>query len=356
MSEAVPPSPGSPASVRLTPPFRLRGGEAMGARIVVAAGLSLLSAALLVALSGHSPLAAFGAMALGAVGSPHQIGVGLNRATPYLLAGSGVAMCFRAGVINIGAEGQIALGGVGAAAVALAWPSGASALSALAALIGAAAFGALWAGLATAIHLGRRVHEVLATLLLNFVALLMVQQTLAGPLGQFGAGFLQSPQLPAESWLWKAPEFNAHVGFLIALAAAAALSVVLWLTPFGFAVRVAGQSRPAAAYAGFSMPAMTWGVMLLAGALAGLAGGVEVLGVHHRLIEGFSLGFGFKAVTVALLGALEPLAVVPASLFVGLLEAGSLSMQRQIGVPSALVVVIEGVTMLFVLAATARRT
>src|SRR5208282_3853571 len=125
MSEAVPPSPGSPASVRLTAPFRLRDGEAMAARIVVAAGLSLLSAALLVALSGHSPLAAFGAMALGSVGSPHQIGVGLNRATPYLLAGSGVAICFRAGVINIGAEGQIALGGTGAAAVALAWPSGA---------------------------------------------------------------------------------------------------------------------------------------------------------------------------------------------------------------------------------------
>ena len=83
--------------------------------------------------------------------------------------------------------------------------------------------------------------------------------------------------------------------------------------------------------------------------------GIEVLGVHRRLIEGFSLGFGFKAVTVALLGALEPLAIVPASLFVGLLEAGSLSMQRQVGVPSALVVVIEGLTMLFVLAATVRR-
>ena len=89
--------------------------------------------------------------------------------------------------------------------------------------------------------------------------------------------------------------------------------------------------------------------------MAGLAGGIEVLGVHHRLIEGFSLGFGFKAVTVALLGACEPLAVVPAALFVGLLEAGSLAMQRQIGVPSALVTVIEGLTMLFVLAATATR-
>ena len=103
------------------------------------------------------------------------------------------------------------------------------------------------------------------------------------------------------------------------------------------------------------MPRITWGVMLIAGALAGLAGGVEVLGVHHRLTEGFSLGFGFKAVTVALLGAIEPMAVAPAALFVGLLEAGSLSMQRQICVPSALVAVIEGLTMLFVLAATVRR-
>jgi ABC-type uncharacterized transport system permease subunit len=213
----------------------------------------------------------------------------------------------------------------------------------------------LWSAIATAIHLGRRVHEVLVTLLLNFVGVLLVQQALAGPLGQAGAGFLQSPIMPSGAWLWKLPGLDAHFGFLIALAAAAALSVTLWLTPFGFAIRVAGRSRRAAAYAGFSMSGLTWAAMLLSGALAGLAGGVEVLGIHHRLIEGFSLGFGFKAVTVALLGAVEPLAVAPAALFVGLLEAGSLSMQRQIGVPSALVVVIEGLTMLFILAATVRR-
>jgi simple sugar transport system permease protein len=95
--------------------------------------------------------------------------------------------------------------------------------------------------------------------------------------------------------------------------------------------------------------------MLTAGALAGIGGGAEVLGLHHRLIEGFSTGFGFKAVTVALLGALEPAAVIPAALFVGALETGALAMQRQIGVPSALVVVIEGITMLLILAATVRR-
>jgi simple sugar transport system permease protein len=337
------------------PILRLRWRFGLAGRIGLAVALSLLCAAALIPLSGHSPLTAFAAMAYGAVGSKHAIGIALNRTTPYLISGAGVAMCFRAGIINIGAEGQIAVGGIGAAAVALAWPSGPPLLLIVAALLGGALAGAAWAALATAIHLGRRVHEVLATLLLNFVALLLVQQVLAGPLGQFGAGFLQSPLMPASAWLPEWEGFDAHAGFFIAIVIAAALSFALWRTRFGFALRVAGSSRPAAAYAGFSLSRLTWGVMALAGGLAGLAGGIEVLGVHHRLIEGFSLGFGFKAVTVALLGALEPLAIVPASLFVGLLEVGSQSMQRQIGVPSALVTVIEGLTMLFVLAATARR-
>jgi simple sugar transport system permease protein len=353
MTEAAPPD--LPAAAPRLASLRFVAAEGVGLRIVVAVVLSLICSAALVALSGHNPLAAFAALATGAAGSPHQLGVALNRATPYLLAGTGVAFCFRAGVINIGAEGQIALGGLGAAAVALHWPAYGSWLIAPASLIGAAAFGASWSAIATAIHLGRRVHEVLVTLLLNFVGALLVQQALAGPLGEKGAGFLQSPIMPPGAWLWKLPSLDAHIGFLIALVAAAALSVILWRTPFGFAVLVAGRSRRAAAYAGFSIERLTWAAMLLSGALAGLAGGVEVLGIHHRLIEGFSLGFGFKAVTVALLGAVEPLAVAPAALFVGLLEAGSLSMQRQIGVPSSLVVVIEGLTMLFVLAATVRR-
>jgi simple sugar transport system permease protein len=334
----------SEAAIKL---FDARG---LPARVATAVALSAACAAALVALSGKNPLDAFGALAQGAAGSPHQIGVALNRATPYLLAGAGVALCFRAGVINIGAEGQIALGGVGAAAMALLWPGGA----APAALAAASLCGALWAALATAIHLARRVHEVLVTLLLNFVALLLVEQALSGALGQRGAGFLQSPELPPGAGLWRASA-GAHVGIALALAAAGALSFLIWRTPFGFSVRVAGASRRAAAYAGFSTPAITWAVMLLAGALAGLAGGVEVLGVHHRLIDGFSTGFGFKAVTVALLGALEPLAVIPAALFVGALETGASAMQRQIGVPSALVAVIEALTMLFVLAAAARR-
>ena len=335
----------------LAPPPRLARSRGFAARIAAAALGSAACAAALVALSGHDPLTAAAALAQGAFGSPHQIGVGLNRATPYLLAGSGVALCFRAGIVNVGAEGQIALGGAGAAAAAALWPDA----DAIVALLAASLCGALWAGLATAIHLGRRVHEVLVTLLLNFVAVLGVQQALSGALGQRGAGFLQSPPIPPNFWLAKLPDFGVHAGFALGLALAGALSLVLWRTPFGFSLRVAGASPRAAAYAGFSRARTTGSVMGIAGALAGLAGGVEVLGVHHRLIDGFSTGFGFKAVTVALLGAREPLWVVPAALAVGFLETGGQAMQRQIGVPSALVVVIEGLTMLFVLAAAARR-
>jgi general nucleoside transport system permease protein len=329
--------------------------DGLAGRISLAILLSMISAAALIALSGHNPIEAFAAIADGAVGSTHQIGAALNRCTPYLLAGSGVAICLRAGIINIGAEGQIAVGGAGAAATALAFSGAPPVIATTAALLGGILAGAAWSGLAAAIHLGRRVHEVLATLLLNFVAILLVQQLLAGALGQSGAGFLQSSLMPRAAWLPRLVGFDAHPGFLIATIAAAGLSFLLWRTPFGFALRVAGSSRQSAAYAGFSLSRLTWGAMLIAGGLAGLAGGIEVLGVHRRLIDGFSLGFGFKAVTVALLGAMEPLAVVPAALFIGLLESGSLAMQRQIGVPSALVTVIEGLTMLFVLIATVRR-
>ena len=198
-------------------------------------------------------------------------------------------------------------------------------------------------------------HEVLATLLLNFVALLLVQLLLAGPLGEPGAGFLQSPPIPRAAHLPLLPGGAVHLGFALALVAAVLCSLLLWRTRFGFGLRVLGASPAACRYAGFSVERLVGAVMLLAGALAGLGGAVEVLGLHRRLVEGFSLGFGFRAVTVALLGLIEPLAVVPAALFVGVLETAAQSMQRQTGLPASLVTVLEGLAVLAVLAATARR-
>ena len=350
-------APADAAALPPVPPASLLRSDAVAAlgSSLVAFGLALAVGAVLILLSGRDPLADYGALISGAFGSPDRIAFALNKSTPYILTGVGVALCFRAKTINIGGEGQIAIGGIATTWVALngsALPTWALMPASLAAgMIG----GALWAGLAAAIRLSRGVHEVLCTLLLNFIALLLVIESLKGDMGEAGAGFPQSPILPTEAWLPRVPGMTLHAGFALAAIAAVAGSIYLWRTTFGFRLRIVGASRPAATYAGIPYGRTILSVMLISGALAGLAGGIEVLGVHRRLIEGFSTGIGFTAVGIALLAGSNPLAVLPAGLLFGLLEAGALSMQRQVGVPSSLVPIIQGLTMVFVLCAMGLR-
>jgi ABC-type uncharacterized transport system permease subunit len=325
-------------------------GRALGWPLL-AVLLSLGLTALLILAAGKNPLLAYAALARGAAGSWDRVGVGLNKATPYVLTGVGVALCFRARVINIGGEGQIALGGLAATWMALALPEAPALALPLRALAAGAVAGAAWAALAAVIRLTRNVHEVLVTLLMNFVGVLIVSEALQGPLGETGAGFPQSPLLARAAWLPRLRGSDLHAGIVVAVLVAAAGHALLWRAPFGFRLRVLGASLPAAAYAGISAPRTLFTVMSMAGALAGLAGGIEVLGVHYRLIDGFSAGFGFNAVAIALLGGLDPLAVLPAGLFFGFLETGALAMQRAVGVPSSLVSVIQGLTMVFILSA-----
>ncbi|HWV52771.1 ABC transporter permease, partial [Pseudorhodoplanes sp.] len=219
-------------------------------------------------------------------------------------------------------------------------------------LVAGALCGAAWAAIAAIIRLKRGVNEVLCTLLLNFVGVLLVAEALHGDMGEPGAGFPQSPMFERAAWLPKLlPDTDLHIGILFAIAAVIAGHILLWRTTFGFRLRVMGASPQAANYVGISTTRCIFGVMALAGALAGFAGGIEVLGVHYRLIEGFSAGFGFNAVAVALIASVNPIAVLPAGLFFGFLEAGALAMQREVGVPSSLVFVIQGLTMVFVLCA-----
>jgi ABC-type uncharacterized transport system permease subunit len=323
--------------------------------IVLALGASLLCSVPLVLLAGADPAATAAALWQGAFGSSARIVFAVNRATPIILCGTGVALCFRAGIVNIGGEGQIVIGGLCAAICAgmlPGWPGAAAIpLALLAALLG----GAGWACVAGALNLVRGVSMVVATLLLNFVAVLLSEAMLHGPLGEIGAGVLQSPLLPPASHLPTLGAPGLYPGIVLAVMAALAGGVVLQRTRLGFAWRVIGASPQAAAYAGFSTATSTLSLLAAAGGLAGLAGGIEVLGVQQRLIDGFSRGFGFDAIAVALLAALKPWAVIPAGLFFAFLETGTAAMQRRVGVPSSLVVVIQGVVMLSVLAATSRR-
>jgi ABC-type uncharacterized transport system permease subunit len=321
-------------------------------RALASIGLAFALTAILILLAGHNPLQAYGHLLAGAFGSWDRIVVALNKSTPYLLCAVGIAVCFRGRVITIGAEGQLAVGGAAATGFAL-WMGTAVGVAAGALVAGALA-GALWAAIGAWIRVARGVHEVLVTLLMNFVALLLVAELLHGALGEEGAGFPQSPMLESAAWLPKLPGTELHLGFAIAIACALAAHVLVWRSTVGFGWRVIGVSAAAARYAGFSANRGIVQMMAGAGALAGLAGGIECLGVHYRLIEGFSAGFGFNAVAIALMGALNPLYVIPSALFFGFLETGALAMQRQVGVPSSLVLVIQGFTMLFVLCAIGR--
>src|SRR3984957_5611514 len=309
------------ASLPVTSPQPEAGGQlpsmlpGAAFRGLFAAGIAVLLAftvaGLLILASGKNPLIAYWALLRGAFGSEDSVTFALNKSTPYILAGVGVAICFRARVINIGSEGQIAVGGIAASWVALNVPGLPGVLLIPSAIAAGALAGAGWASIAAFMRLKCGVHEVLGTLLSNFVGVLLVSEALHGSMGEPGAGFPQSPLFPEGAWL--PPLFEGsdlHVGIILALLAVVACHLWLWHTPSGFRIRLLGCSDKAAAYPGVSVARTVLAMLLLAGSLSSIAGAVEVLGVHYRLIQGFSQGFGFNAVAVALLAALNPIAVL----------------------------------------------
>ena len=330
-----------------------RGGLAW--RVIQSVVWSLVITGILILMAGKNPLVAYQHIVLGAFGSWDRVIVGLNKAAPYMLAGVGVALCFRGNVANMGSEGQIAMGGLAASIVALIGGGALGALVLPAAIVAGILGGAAWAAIAAAINLWRGVHEVLVTLMMNFIAWLIVAEFLHGPLGEMDAGFPQTPMFDNAAWLPKlVARTDLHIGIVLAVLAAIAAHGVLWHTVIGFRWRLAGASDRASHYAGVSRARSVLGLMITSGVLSGIAGSIEVLGVHYRLIEGFSLGFGFNAIAIALLATLKPLWVIPAALFFAFLETGALSMQRQIGIPSSLVLVIQGLSLIFVLCAVGR--
>ncbi|HTO72142.1 MAG TPA: ABC transporter permease [Myxococcota bacterium] len=316
---------------------------------LVATAVALALAGALLALLGADPVAALRALAGGAFGDSLALETTAVRAGPLALLGLGVALSFRCGIWNIGGGGQLAAGALAATAFATKsasdWP-GALALP-LALLAGAAA-GALWAALAAALRVYRNVSEVLSTILLNFVALELVAWAVQGPLQEASRSYPQSDALPAAARLALFPGAHiAHVGLLLAAALPFAVWALLFRTAAGLRLRAVGFNPDAARYAAVSPELETARVLVLSGALAGLAGAIEVCGVTGRLFADPAGGYGFTAIAVALLARLHPLGVLPASLVFAALAAGGGAMQRSAAVPSVVVQVIEALVILF---------
>lgn len=331
----------------------MRGNARALPRAVLPLVCVTIAAALILAVSGGVVGNALAALWRGSFGSADAFLSGtLVRATPLLFAGLAVALAFRAGILNIGAEGQLLVGAAAAAAVAVrlsTLPAGVQLPMALAA---AALAGALWATVAAALRRKFGVLEVISTLMLNFVALHLLSFLVRGPLQEPSGIYPQTVTFaPAVRLPVLVPGSRLHAGFLLALLCAAVLWWVLRYTAAGFRLRVSGANADAAASAGLiDVAATTTAAFLVSGALAGVAGGVEVTGVTFALYENLSPGYGYSAIAVALLARLHPLAVIGTAVLFGALEAGSGAMQRDAGIPAETVKVAEAVLILVVIA------
>ena len=267
----------------------------------------------------------------------------LVRATPLMIAGLAVALAFRGGVFNIGAEGQLLVGAIAATAVTLAVGRSLGAFAIVIALPAAGIAGALWAGIAA--ELRRRFHvlEIISTIMLNFVAIHLVSYLVRGPLQEPTRIYPQTESLPASTQLpILLPGTRLHAGFALAILLAIALSWTLRKTAIGFRIRATGASPLAAKVTGrIDIEKGSFNVFLASGALAGIAGGVEVSGVTFALYENLSPGYGYTAIAVALIAGLNPLGIIASGVFFGVLETGASALQREFAIPSSLASVVE---------------
>jgi ABC-type uncharacterized transport system permease subunit len=324
----------------------------IGASVAVTL-LALAAVALVVIGGGYDIGRAATALWSGSAGSSYSFLSGtLLRATPLIIVGLSVAIAFQAGVLNIGAEGQLLAGAAATAAVGLSLAGSPGWIVVPLELAAGIVAGALWAGLAAVLKRRFGVLEVISTLMLNFVAQYGVSYLVHGPLQEPTYTFPETSLLAESARLpVLIPGQQLHLGFVAGVVLALAAWWFIRSTAGGFRIRAVGAGATAAASAGrVGVPGVVFGTFLASGAIAGLGGAVQVTGVTYRLFEGISPGYGYTAIAVALLARLNPLAVIVAGIFFGGLEAGGAGMQRDAGVPSGFVAVIEALVILGVLA------
>jgi len=323
--------------------------------------LALLFGAILLALAGADPWQTYRAMLEGAFGTPAQWREGefysltetLVKATPLMLTGLGVSIAFRMLFWNIGAEGQLVMGGFAAGAVAI-WaptlfpfipPWAYLPLMVVAGMLG----GALWGLIPAMLKAYLRVNEIITTLMLNYIAILWLQHLYYGPWKDpQGYGFPGTAQFPEYAWL---PRLTGrlHLGLIFAVVAAACIWLVLDRTRWGYEIRLIGENQVAARYAGISITRNIILVMLLSGGLAGLAGMTEVAGISHRLQQGLAVGYGFTAIIVAWLAKLNPWGVILVSILLAGLLVGGDQIQIVMGLPASMALVLQGAILFFML-------
>jgi len=325
---------------------------------VFAALAALLVGAVMLWLLKADPIQAYQALWAGAFGSSNAIAETLVKATPLLLVALGICIAFRGDVINIGGEGQMIVGGLFATWVGLTltdWPGWVViTLAMLAGFVG----GAIWGGIPGLLKAYFNVNEILSTVMMNSIAVYLMNFMLRGPMidpsqAELASKIPQTARLLDAFRLPRLAPTRLHLGILIAVALAFVVYIVLWRTTLGYRIRAVGQNPHASRYGGIKVKRYVVLALLLSGAFAGLAGATQVFGVNYRMItdgsaSGFTGAAGFNGIVAALFGQLHPLLSIPASILFGGLLVGANSMQRVVQVPAALITVLNGLVVVFV--------
>ncbi len=302
-------------------------------------------------LAGAHPLAAYAAMAEGVFGSLDDLAEVVVKAIPLVLCGLAVAIPARIRLWNVGGEGQLVLGGIGAAAVALFLAPRLPAPAVLPLMLVAAFLtGGLWALLAGVLRAKLDVNEILTTLMLNYVAILWLEHLYFGPWRDpMGMGFPGTAMFPDAARLPRLFGTRIHLGILMGLATAVGFHGALSRTRWGYEMRVIGESPKAAEYAALPISRTILWVMFLSGGVAGLAGMAEASGIHYRLQQGLAVGYGYTGIIVAALARLHPGGIILAALFIGGILVGGEQLQAAMHLPSAVGLVLEATLLFFVL-------
>lgn len=343
--------------------------------LLLAVGAALLVGSVMIMLMDADPIKAYQALYEGAFGTTNSRAETLVKATPLLFVGIGICVAFRGGVINVGGEGQMIIGALAGVWIALSLDTvprfienvpindfpqiTVVTLSLLAGFLA----GALWGGIAGVLKAYFGVNEILSTIMLNQIALQLMNYLLNGVLLDpeqkdrvnripKTARIEEHAKLPRIDWFSDTPT-RLHAGLIVGLVLAVVVYILLWRTTLGYRIRAVGQSDRASRYAGINVKRQVLYSILISGGCAGLAGAVQVIGLQYRLqTDGSAAGFtgnaGFNGIVAALFGGLHPIGAIPASVFFGALLIGAQSIQREVQVPASLITTLNGLVVIFV--------
>jgi ABC-type uncharacterized transport system permease subunit len=320
-------------------------------RAIAALALAIaIIAGALIAL-GASPPGVMAALAQGAFGNWYALTDTVVRATPLIFTGLAISVSFSAALWNIGADGQLVMGAIAAGAVGPylgGWPRPLAITMMMA--VGAAG-GAVWGGICGWLRARRDTNEVISTIMMNFVAAQLLSWVVHGPLIEPSRAYPASTPIAESAHMYMfMPPSRLNLGIVLAMAAAIGCWVLLFKTAIGFEMRAMGRNRRAATFFGIPIARLSVSVLALSGAMAGLAGAVQVSAITHRLYEKMSPGWGFEGIAVALVARLHPLGIIASALVFGALDNGSQAMQRAQGVSAELVQVIQALVIMILLA------